>query len=210
MSKSRLVGVGLLTCLFACSDDDGSTGVCAPVEPCGGEIAGAWQIEALCFPRDRVAQVFENGLPAECAGAFTNADAVVEGGALEYDTNGSRSAAGAARVHAEYRFEERCMATALPDLDARTLDGPFCTSVADRLFAQLTELTPAQGTIACRAGSRRCECELSSALDLTSSGSYSAIDGELVSGAASTPYCISGDSLQYEAALGGVASARRR
>jgi hypothetical protein len=211
MPNSALSWLALLSCLLACSDDDDAGGgSCALVEPCGGEIAGEWQIQSLCFAQERSAHAFESGWPLECAGAFRNAEATVEGGALEYAVNGMWSSAGSAQIHSEYHLTEACMATAFPDLDARALDGPFCTSVASRLFAQLTELRPAEGTIACRVSGRSCDCDQSAVLDLTSAGSYTTADGQVSSGSASAAYCVSGNQLQYEAALGGVGTALRR
>src|SRR6185295_6692203 len=83
MPNSALSWLALLSCLLACSDDDDAAGgSCAPVEPCGGEIAGQWQIQSLCLVRERSAQAFESGWPLECAGAFRNAEASVDGGTL--------------------------------------------------------------------------------------------------------------------------------
>jgi len=203
--------LAVVSCLLACSDDDDTVaGSCAPVEPCGGEIASAWQVQSLCFAQERSAPAFEAGLPPECAGAFSNAEASVDGGALEYAADGTWTSAGAAQVNAQYHLTEACTATVFPDLDTRTLDGRFCSVVAARLFAQLTELEPAEGTIACFGSGPSCDCGLSAVLDLTGSGTYSTANGQVISGSSLAAYCVSGDQLRYEAVLGGEATAVRR
>jgi hypothetical protein len=211
MPNNALSWLAVVSCLLACGDDDDAgAGSCAPVEPCGGEIVSAWQVQSLCFAQERSAPAFERGLPPECAGAFSNAEASVDGAALEYATDGTWTSAGTAQVHSQYHLTEACMTTAFPDLDTRALDGPFCTVVAGRLFAQLTELAPAEGTIACRRSGRSCDCDQSAVLGLTGAGSYSAANGQVISGSNAVAYCVSGDQLRYEAALGGVATAARR
>ncbi|HKO92789.1 MAG TPA: hypothetical protein VJU61_16655 [Polyangiaceae bacterium] len=210
MPNSVSSWLAVVSCLLACSnDDDAVAGSCAPVEPCGGEIASAWQVQSLCFAQERSAPAFEAGLPPECAGAFSNAEASVDGGALEYAAEGTWTSAGAAKVHAQYHLTEACTATVFPDPDTPTFEGRFCSIVASRLFAQLTELEPGEGTIAC-FGSGPCDCDLSAVLDLTGSGTYSTDNGQVISGSSSAAYCVSGDQLRYEAVLGGDATAARR
>jgi hypothetical protein len=202
--------LAVVSCLLACSnDDDAVAGSCAPVEPCGGEIASAWQVQSLCFAQERSAPAFEAGLPPECAGAFSNAEASVDGGGLEYAADGKWTSTGAAQVYARYHLTDACTATVFPDPDARILAGLFCSMVARRLFAQLTELKPGEGSIAC-FGSGPCDCDLSAVLDLTGSGTYSTANGQVISGSSSAAYCVSGDQLRYEAVLGGDATAARR
>ena len=77
------------------------------------------------------------------------------------------------------------------------------------MFAQLTEQARRGYDRVPREG-RSCDCDQSAVLDLASAGSYSTAAGQVISGSASAAYCVSGDQLQYEAALGGVGTALRR
>jgi hypothetical protein len=201
----------LLFCLAACSDDeDGGAGVCAAVEPCGGDIVGQWQIESLCFSRDQSSQAFESGLPPECRGSFLSADAVVEGGTVDYGADGSVTTAGTARVHVEYHLAATCLASSFPGLDPNMLDGPFCVTFAGRVLAGLDRLTPGEGLLSCSVGNDACDCQTTAQLNMAEVASYAAMGGELMIGESSVPYCVSDDRLQYVASpLGGTIVARR-
>jgi len=210
MSTGGLRRLGVLLCILACSNDDGAAGACTPVEPCGGDILGLWQVESLCFAREQAAQAFESGLPAECAGAFSSADAVVQDATLDYGADGTLTTTGTAQVHASYSFSLACLRSFLPDLSASSLSGMFCASIVGRVWSSLDRLEPVEGITSCSSSGSACDCETSALADLASSVSYTTSDDQLVIGARSAPYCVSGDRLeQGNATLGGTAVARR-
>jgi len=202
--------LAVLLCVVACSEDDDAAGACAPVEGCGGDIVGQWQVESLCFAGPQAAQAFESGLPAECAGAFSSADSVAQDATLDYGATGTLTTTGTAQVHASYSFSLACLVSFFPDLTASTVSGMYCASIVGRVLSSLDRVEPADATGSCRSNGSTCDCETSVLVDLANSVSYATDDDQLVVGVRSAPYCISGARLeQGDATLGATAVAHR-
>lgn len=211
MARNIYFLAGLIGCALACSDDDddnSNQAACAPIDPCGGDVVGTWEVQSFCLEQGAAAQALSTPLPAACSDAFVSAEATPDGVTQEFSADGTMTATGTVTLHNEYRFTEACLTALepeLPNLEAA------CQRVIAGNFSGIQFEQPDQWELSCSESNGACACDGVATVDMAGSESYTLDNGQLVMGSDSTPYCVSGNLLEVATTLiGGNATSSRR
>ncbi len=199
---------GLLTAgVVGCGDSDGGDdGVCAAIDSCGGDVVGTWRIESVCNDQSLLAQGFESALPPECGDAFRNGD--FEPAALTFDVgaDGNWALAGSLMTRIDYTLDAACLAALAPT--APDVSDSFCQLLADSTQQGLQMEDPG-GTATCALASGGCDCQISYTSDVSSMDAYSIVGNELRTRGTLSPYCVEGDTLEFQDGEFGTLVGRR-
>ncbi|HWO13429.1 MAG TPA: hypothetical protein VNN80_28205 [Polyangiaceae bacterium] len=193
MSRKSFVFLGLFCGLLACGDDDeDQPGVCDPVVACGGNVVGSWEVQSFCLPQDAAEQALANRLPAQCNDAFVSAEATPNGVTRVYSDDGIVTTTGSIDLRNEYRFTTNCLSalsSAFPNLETA------CQRVIAGNFSGIEFEDPGRWTLSCTSSDEACDCDAVANVDITSSGTYTLLNDQVIVGDTTAPYCVDRDEL---------------
>lgn len=198
---------GLSGGLVACGEsDDGDDGACAAADSCGGDVVGTWRIESVCSDRNQLALAFESELPPECAGSFRDGEFAPTDLTFEFGADGTWALAGSLLNRIEYTLDAACL-TALAPAAPEPSDA-VCQLLADGT-QQGVQMEDPEGSATCVFASDGCECQLSYTSGVSMTDMYSVVGNELRSRGELAPYCVSGDTLEFQDGEFGTLVGRR-
>lgn len=195
--------------VIACGDSDGnSLDACEPIEPCGGELVGSWRVESSCSARteERAIDTLEEELPPECNESLQSAESDSSDLSLTFGADGTLTIAGSASLRLEYTFNDSCLAALYPGLGSASAD------TCNQLGPDMAGAMPSGliNTASCTFASGGCACAFAFAPDVSTSGPYTAANGQLTVEDQSLAYCVSGDELRLGVPSLGGSIARRQ
>jgi hypothetical protein len=182
---------------FGCggdSDDEGGT--CEALQPCGGDIVGAWQVESVCFDPQALNDVVNPDLPTQCADAVRGAEATPSDVAIDYTAEGISTSTGSLVLQLRIEFSKPCLdAIAMQSI---TVSDAICEQIGRAAEASLQE-DDAEATYTCSRSGSGCGCDARQEQALSAAKSTYTVDGaDLVLDDSAQTFCISGDRLTVQ------------
>lgn len=200
-------GVWLCALLLAAcgGKKGGEQDLCSELRACGGDVAGSWQVDALCPDPTTATQLLGAQLPAACQDAVQNVELPSYDLTLEY-TATTRNVTGTAALNATMSLSASCIA-AFTGVQL-TLSDALCQLVATAAAPNLRASLP-DAMLSCKLADTNCACDLTGTLTLDSTADYSVQGNQIVEGDSQQDYCVSGSKLALRSAQLGQLHARR-
>jgi hypothetical protein len=173
--------VGLL--LGACRGSDPAGAGCVSVSPCGGDIAGTWQLDSECFD---LAPPFAE---AACAGAARAQSTFSVSGTIVYAPSAADPTTGTMQIDAQSRFVVEQVYS--PACLAAIGSGDASPAACDGLQAYFT----GPYEVTCAPASNACVCQIVDEESTSQSGTYTIANQQITSPLGTTDYCRTGDTL---------------
>jgi hypothetical protein len=171
-----------------CRHEDTAADSCLKVQPCGGDLVGEWQLEAICVQRAALEASFAAG---------------VSGGFCPTQTLGNvmRAVSGSLVLNADFTYSMTGTLSGSTDftVPASCLAGTNCAAVSASLQAEIAAGShPELASGAC-SGSSSCLCHEILSVPLTGSGTYSTAGAALTADAplGASQYCVQGSTVHF-------------
>jgi hypothetical protein len=173
----------VLVAVLGCGGGGDSS--CGKVQPCGGDVVGAWKLQSGCALGEAATDLIAADLCADATG-----DVAIVGGTAAVTFNADQSYVQTGDVEMEFHLTlpMSCFA-----------EGGTCADLK-AAYAEAMATDPRFKATTCAASGSACVCNIRLVLDVGESGTYSSAATSLTTRTAGGPattaqYCVQGDEL---------------